>query len=124
MLHLGLLPDVAAATSSTMVLLTSASSTMVYASFGAIPLALAWPCGLIGFAAALLGQLVVNALVLRLNRRSLVVLVMVVFVAVASVVVLMEGVVLTRVAVEEGMVWVAGTVCEPLNVGGVLRGGG
>lgn len=124
MLHLGLLPDVAAATSSTMVLMTAATSTLVYASFGAVPLPLAWPCGVVGFVAALLGQLVLNSLVKRLNRRSVVVLVMVVFVAIASVVVLTEGVVLTEVAVQAQMLWVAGTVCEPLSVGGVLQGAG
>lgn len=124
MLHLGVLPDVAAATSSTMVLMTSAASTLVFASFGAVPFAEGWPCAAVAFVAALAGQLVLNALVKKLGRRSLVVFVMIVFMATAAVVVLVQGVVLARQAVDMGRVWVAGTVCEPLSSATLLQEGG
>lgn len=121
MLHLGVLPDVAAATSSTMVLMTSAASTLVFASFGAVPLATGWPCGLMAFAAALAGQLVLNALVKRLGRRSLIVFVMIAFMATAAVVVLVQGWVLLQRALGAQRVWVAGTVCEPLSAATLLQ---
>lgn len=123
MLHLGMLPDVAAATSSAMVLMTSAASTIVFASFGALPLQQGWPCGVVAFVAALTGQLVLNALVRKSGRRSLVVVAMIAFMLTAAVVVLWQGGVLTKHAVASEHVWAVGTVCEPISAASLLQGG-
>lgn len=58
MLEMGVLPDVAAATSATMILFTSAAAAVVFLSFGGVPPAyagLAFTIGLISTAAGQVG---------------------------------------------------------------------
>ncbi|GBF99864.1 hypothetical protein Rsub_12504 [Raphidocelis subcapitata] len=76
MLELGVLPDVAAATSTTMIAFTSMAACVVYANFGLIPTdygAFLFCLGLVGSAA---GQLATAQVVRALKRRSVIVFTM------------------------------------------------
>ena len=56
MLEMGVLPDVAAATSATMILFTSASAAVVFLSFGGVPPAYAGLAFAIGLLSTAAGQ--------------------------------------------------------------------
>lgn len=83
MLELGVQPQVTAATSQTMLLLTSAASSITYAQMGDIP----WPYAAVlmpvAFAATLAGQLALDALIKKLGRSGLVVMVLAGFFVIA-----------------------------------------
>ena len=76
MLEMGVLPDVAAATSATMILMTSASACLVCFTFGTLQYDYATVMSVIGFCATLVGQLIVYKLVKLLGRRSVIVFAM------------------------------------------------
>jgi len=74
MLEMGVLPEVASATSATMILFTSFAATACYVLFGSLNMeyvAVLFPIGLVF---TLFGQLLLNAIVKRYNRSSLIVL--------------------------------------------------
>jgi hypothetical protein len=85
MLELGVLPDVAAATSTTMIAFTSLAACLVYADFGLIQ----WDYGaallVLGAVASAAGQLATAQLVRALGRRSVIVFLMVTLVGGARV---------------------------------------
>ena len=56
MLEMGVLPDVAAATSATMIIFTAASASVVFLSFGGIPFDYAITMFCAGFLITLMGQ--------------------------------------------------------------------
>jgi uncharacterized membrane protein YfcA len=68
--------QVTAATSQTMLLLTSAASTITYAQLGDIPWTYAAVLMPVAFAATLAGQLALDALIRRLGRGGVVVMVL------------------------------------------------
>jgi len=74
MLEMGVLPQVASATSATMILFTSFAATACYILFGSLTMgyaAILFPLGLL-FTIA--GQLLLNSIVKRYNRSSLIIL--------------------------------------------------
>jgi len=74
MLEMGVLPQVASATSATMILFTSFAATACYILFGSLTMgyaAILFPLGLV-FTFA--GQLLLNSIVKRYNRSSLIIL--------------------------------------------------
>lgn len=93
MLEMGVLPDVAAATSATMILFTSASASLVYLSFGGISADYAVALLLLGFVVTLAGQGSTYWLMSRLQRRSIVIIAMASLMLVASMVMYYESVV-------------------------------
>jgi uncharacterized membrane protein YfcA len=76
MLQLGVPPDVAAATSATMILFTGASAAVVYLAFGLLPLDYGAPLFLLGMVFNTAGQRATNKLVRAFGRRSIIVLLM------------------------------------------------
>lgn len=76
MLELGVLADVAAATSTTMILFTSTSACIVYANFGAIPQDYGAALLVLGALGATVGQLATYWVVKALGRRSVIVFLM------------------------------------------------
>lgn len=73
MLEMGVLPEVAAATSATMILFTSVSAAIVYVSFGAVQWDYAAACFALGLLATVAGQLLAMWANRRLKSRSLIV---------------------------------------------------
>ncbi|KAF8071240.1 sulfite exporter TauE/SafE family protein 5 [Scenedesmus sp. PABB004] len=109
MLALGVCPEVAAATSSTMIFFTAGSAALVYAHFGALVLDYAAALCALGFAATLAGQLATTRLVRALGRRSIIVLAMATLTAAATVAAgYAAGVAL---GVARGRWWEWGSIC-------------
>lgn len=84
-------PQVAAASSATMILFTAAASFVVYLSFGLYPWDYAVPLMAIGFLATLAGQLATSWLVRAVGRRSLIIFVMAALLGIASVVMVYQS---------------------------------
>eukprot|EP00884_Botryococcus_braunii_P020922 jgi/Botrbrau1/7513/Bobra.0019s0004.1 len=76
LLELGVLPDVAAATCATMIFFTAAVASMVYLSFGGIPMDYAALFFVVGLVATMAGQLATTWLMRQLNRKSIIIIAM------------------------------------------------
>ena len=111
MLEMGVLPDVAAATSATMILMTSASACLVCFTFGTLQYDYATVMSVIGFCATLVGQLIVYKLVKMLGRRSVIVFAMALFTAMSSVVVALQAAKQTTAAARAHDLWHWGSIC-------------
>lgn len=112
MLEMGVLPDVAAATSATMILLTSASACMVYFTFGTLQYDYAVVLAVCGFLTTLVGQLVVYKIIKLLGRRSIIVFAMALFMGMSSVVVVWQAAKLTLVSARAHDLWHWGHICD------------
>jgi len=91
MLEMGMLPAVSSATSAFMILFTSAAATCQFALMGDLRPNYAMALGLAGFLGTIVGQLVLNALIKRFGRPSLIVLI-IAFVIGASTIMGVTGV--------------------------------
>eukprot|EP01024_Parvocaulis_polyphysoides_P073730 TRINITY_DN9505_c0_g2_i8.p1 TRINITY_DN9505_c0_g2~~TRINITY_DN9505_c0_g2_i8.p1 ORF type:complete len:484 (-),score=38.01 TRINITY_DN9505_c0_g2_i8:268-1719(-) len=85
MLAMGVPPDVAAATSATMILFTAGSASTIYVSFGAVPVTYGVLLFMLGFIVTIGGQLLVYQLVNVSGRRSVIALSMGIFMLCAAV---------------------------------------
>ncbi len=112
MLEMGVLPDVAAATSATMILMTSSSACLVYFTFGTLQYDYAAVLATVGFLTTFLGQLVVYKLIKLLGRRSIIVFAMALFMAVSSVVVAWQALKLTSLSARAHELWHWGHICD------------
>merc|ERR1719499_1103087 len=74
MLEMGTLPQVASATSATMIMFTSSAATVSYLLFDSLNTQYAKVLFPLGFVCTLIGQIALNALIKRLGRSSLIVL--------------------------------------------------
>eukprot|EP00884_Botryococcus_braunii_P020092 jgi/Botrbrau1/6767/Bobra.0057s0003.1 len=101
MLEMGVLPDVAAATSATMICFTAASACVIYLSFGGIPYDYAGAVFAIGVLATLAGQVSTHWLVSHLNRRSIIIIAMAVLMALSMVMSYYEAGVLWLAAIRD-----------------------
>jgi uncharacterized membrane protein YfcA len=116
MLELGVLPDVAAATSATMIAFTSLAACLVYADFGLIP----WDYGgalfALGVVASAGGQLATARLVRALGRRSVIVFLMAALMCLASGAAMFHAVVRWRDAAAGDLsAWEWGAICRGLG---------
>jgi hypothetical protein len=76
MLELGVMADVAAATSATMIAFTSAAACCVYVGFGLVPYDYGAVLLGLGLAGSVVGQLATTRIVKALGRRSFIVFLM------------------------------------------------
>jgi len=74
MLEMGVLPQVASATSATMILFTSFAATACYILFGSLTMGYAVVLFPLGLLFTIAGQLLLNSIVKRYNRSSLIIL--------------------------------------------------
>jgi len=74
MLEMGVLPQVASATSATMILFTSFAATSCYILFGSLTMEYAMVLFPLGLLFTIAGQLLLNSIVKRYNRSSLIIL--------------------------------------------------
>jgi len=74
MLEMGVLPEVASATSATMILFTSFAATACYILFGSLTIGYAAVLFPLGLLFTIAGQLLLNSIVKRYNRSSLIIL--------------------------------------------------
>lgn len=111
MLAMGVPADVAAATSATMILFTALSASVIYISFGAVKLDYGVAVATVGFLCTLVGQFVVYRMVKMLGRRSIIIIVMVAFMALSASVVTIQAVFVTRDAIQEGDLWRMHGIC-------------
>jgi len=74
MLEMGVLPQVASATSATMILFTSFAATSCYLLFGSLTMGYAVVLFPLGLLFTIAGQLLLNSIVKRYNRSSLIIL--------------------------------------------------
>eukprot|EP00879_Flechtneria_rotunda_P001978 GHRR01002153.1.p1 GENE.GHRR01002153.1~~GHRR01002153.1.p1 ORF type:complete len:776 (+),score=239.30 GHRR01002153.1:136-2463(+) len=113
MLELGVHPQVTAATTQTMLLLTSAASTIVYAQLGDVPWDYAAVILPLAFVATLAGQLATDWVVKRLGRSSLVVAVLAGFFVVAcGLTYYITAVSLKEVAADAVGTMIPGKICN------------
>lgn len=100
MLKMGVLPQVASATCSTMILFTSLASSITYAFFGGIPWDFAAVLCLVGLGVTLVGQKTTQILVGKLGRQSIIVLAMTALNGVAAFLMLIQAFRATKDAVQ------------------------
>lgn len=112
MLEMGVLPDVAAASSATMILFTSISASTAYIGFGAVKADYGIVLFVIGLLLTLLGQVAAHQLMTRLKRRSIVVFSMAILITVAAAVMLVEAALQTLTAVRDGALLDRGSICS------------
>ena len=74
MLEMGVLPPVAAASASIMILFTSAAATVAFYTFSLIPLDYGCVCVCLGFTITYLGQQVVTHMLKKYKKESFIVL--------------------------------------------------
>ena len=91
MLKMGVLPEVASATCSTMILFTSLASSLTYAFFGGIPWGFAAALFGVGLLVTVVGQLCTQFLVAKLGRQSIIVLAMAALNGVAAVLMVIQA---------------------------------
>merc|ERR1711934_749060 len=102
MVELGVLPDVASATSATMILFTSSTATVCYIVFDILNYQYAQVLFPLGFIATLVGQLVFNKVMQVFPRKSLIVFTIAFIVGCSAVLMGIEGVfTLTEFAQDE-----------------------
>ncbi|BDA43515.1 probable sulfite exporter TauE/SafE family protein 3 [Coccomyxa sp. Obi] len=118
MLEMGVLPDVAAATSATMIMFTAASASVVYLSFGGIPFDYGLATFLVGLIFTLIGQVACYWLMKALNRRSIIVIAMALLMLISMGIIYYEAVISTISAVQDHRLWDFGTICEGVPVPG------
>lgn len=111
MLEMGVLPDVAAATSATMILFTSASASLVYLSFGGISADYAVALLLLGFVVTLAGQGSTYWLMSRLQRRSIVIIAMASLMLLATAVMYYESIITFLYALHHQTLTERGHIC-------------
>ena len=110
MLEMGVAPEVAAATSITMILFTSSAASILYLSFG-VPVDYAKAVFVAGAVFTALGQSLVTRLVRKLGRASIIIIAMALMMVVSPSVVFFEAGALTRKAVASGGLGRHGHIC-------------
>jgi len=112
MLSLGVCPEVAAATSSTMILFTSAGASLFYFNAGFVQRDYAGALLLVAFACTGAGQVASQRLVRALGRRSVIVMAMAAMMLAAAAVAVLQGAFAMRAAVRAGALWQWGSICS------------
>lgn len=85
MLEMGTRPEVASATSATMILFTSSAATASYLLFNSLNMDYALVLFPLGFICTLIGQIVLNAIVKYYQRSSFVILVITIVIALSTI---------------------------------------
>lgn len=111
MLEMGVLPEVTAATSATMILFTSVSASVVFISLGAVPPDYGVALALLGLLFTAVGQGLVLILQARSGSRSLIVWIMTAAMGISTVFLLGQGIETTVAAFKEHTEWDFGGVC-------------
>lgn len=112
MLEMGVLPDVAAATSATMIIFTAASASVVYLSFGGIPTDYAVLTFFVGLIFTIIGQAACYWLMRALKRRSVVIVAMALLMVISMVIIYYEAVLTTVSSVKEHRLTHFGGICR------------
>uniref|UniRef100_A0A1D2ABD3 Uncharacterized protein n=2 Tax=Auxenochlorella protothecoides TaxID=3075 RepID=A0A1D2ABD3_AUXPR len=111
MLEMGVLPDVTAATSATMILFTSVSASVVFVSLGAVPLDYGLALAALGLVFTALGQGLVFWLSAKSGSRALIVWIMAAAMGISTAILLLQGGTMTWHAFLHHALWVFGGVC-------------
>jgi uncharacterized membrane protein YfcA len=106
--------QVAAATSGTMILMTSASAIAPFLAFGVLPLDYGVVLLVLGIVGTSAGQLIMAAAMRRLRRRSLIIIVMATLMGTAASIAVGQALLAVRAAVESGpaAMWRLHNVCD------------
>ncbi|WIA31149.1 hypothetical protein OEZ86_001161 [Tetradesmus obliquus] len=125
MLELGVPPDVAAATSATMIMFTAGSACVVYSRFGQILADYGAILVAFGFCTTLCSQLLTFALIKMIGRRSVIVFMMVTLMSIACGIMYVQSGLVTRELLQNpGELGRFGRLCpegEPKGLGQLLR---
>ncbi|OQR92666.1 hypothetical protein THRCLA_08647 [Thraustotheca clavata] len=85
LLEMGLLPQVASATSATMILFTASATTIQFIFLGVLPLSYALYYGLLGLLSGLLGETLLAYVVKKYNKTSLVIIVIAITIGLSTI---------------------------------------
>lgn len=110
LLEMGVLPEVASATSATMIFFTAASAALSFVVFGAVRGDYAVALFFVGFFFTILGQLVVASAVKRSGRPSIIVFI------IAAIIIVSCGLLVLQAAVGQTVVGSSGSICSSLKV--------
>jgi uncharacterized membrane protein YfcA len=111
MLEMGVLPEVAAATSATMIWFTSCSAAVVFISFGAVQWDYAAACFALGLVSTVAGQLAMMWVSRHLRSRSLLVFLMAAVLGLSCLALAAQGWQATLAAAHSGALWQFHDVC-------------
>jgi uncharacterized membrane protein YfcA len=111
MLEMGVLPEVAAATSATMIFFTSASASVVFISFGAVQWDYAAMLFTMGLVSTAVGQLLVMWVNRHLRSRSLLVFIMASVLGISSIALAVQGTQATAAAAARHDLWHFHGIC-------------
>lgn len=111
MLEMGVLPEVTAATSATMILFTSVSASVVFISLGVVPPDYGVALALLGLVFTAVGQALVIFLQARSGSRSLIVWIMTWAMGVSTVFLLGQGLSTTLKTFHAHQEWDFGGIC-------------
>ncbi|CAH0515318.1 unnamed protein product [Peronospora belbahrii] len=92
LIEMGLLPQVSSATSSSMILFTSSATTIQFIVMGTLPVEHALWHGMVGFIAALIGQLGMSYLIKRYRKSALVIFFIAIVIGVSGLVMTVLGI--------------------------------
>jgi uncharacterized membrane protein YfcA len=111
MLEMGVLPEVAAATSASMIFFTSISASVVFISFGAVQADYGVALVALGAVATFVGQLLVMWVNHHIQSRALLVFLMATVLGVSSVALAVQGVQATLEAAAAHALWHFHNIC-------------
>eukprot|EP00201_Polytomella_parva_P022522 CAMPEP_0175043056 /NCGR_PEP_ID=MMETSP0052_2-20121109/2947_1 /TAXON_ID=51329 ORGANISM="Polytomella parva, Strain SAG 63-3" /NCGR_SAMPLE_ID=MMETSP0052_2 /ASSEMBLY_ACC=CAM_ASM_000194 /LENGTH=582 /DNA_ID=CAMNT_0016306017 /DNA_START=154 /DNA_END=1902 /DNA_ORIENTATION=- len=112
LLELGVLPEVTAATTATMILFTSGTASMVFIRFHYVSYSLSGVALVLGLLSSLSGQVAIAKLIAYLRRRSVIVFVMLVLSVLSMAVMYGRAIHETAVVVRHGLAALAfGSIC-------------
>ena len=111
MLAMGVPPEVAVATSATMIFFTSMSASVIFISFGALPRDYGTGLFLVGAVFTATGHLLTGLLQKHLKTRSLIVWIMAFTMGLSAVVLAVQGGMAVKHAVNDHDLWYWGNIC-------------
>jgi len=115
MLEFGVLPQVAAATSSFMILFTSLAAIIQYGILGRIVTDFAIWFGIIGFLCSLLGQAFLTRLVRKYHKTSLIVFCISAIIAVSTILLIVVGIMDIVAGIKAGQTFGFNSPCLQVN---------
>lgn len=111
MLAMGVPPEVAVATSATMILFTSMSASVIFISFGALPTDYGVLLFFVGAIFTATGHLLTSFLQKHLQTKSLIVWIMAFTMGLSSLVLAIQGGMAVKHAIDEHSLWNWGNIC-------------
>ena len=121
MIELGVPPTVSTSTGMYMIMFSTFASSFIYISYGALDVPFAIWLGIWSVIGILLGVTIVNSLIARYNRQSLIVFVLCFVLAVSAILVpIFNGLEVVHDLEQGKDIWAFGSICEDASDRGYI----